>query len=564
MGEEIARISSLDNLLNTAGQCELRLIKDIIKETINLLKDLSKFKALSQKMASDFLLHRFNDPAVSSNIICHFRLIASSWLAAKSPFYEACIPEGFGINTYRNRWLNAPQQEIDPLGMTLFVDVLLRPLRVGLEVTSIGDNQTATHCTYPNASIDLNDNDLPTETTTIHLLRRNNHYDILYEDGHASEEEERINASDVLPQAIPQATKSESAYSFEESYQIPETRFLRYLTTFTPQETNVLPHLVNLRLSESGVDSILKINDRSCVLNVSTAMNPKTFEPENVPLTGLGDIAAFAKDKEREEATLRAQRSRLKETEPKALSRPSSSRSPLARGSILPLGCATEIEHPPLKYAEHIPIIIEPPTILAVNPKQVTNSLVEESLGLQNESGTDYETDWEEDEEETRDEDGAETLFEHGSILTWSSLRDRGSLKSFLAKLKDGLVECLMKEFWDMTNQTPTSTARMHGSPADSSNPSPENNGSLRQQLQNFTPGKRSREDGNDEPPERDEERGSKKPKPVLTPLESSDERLQFACPYRKHDPRKYNVNQWATCALTAREGVARVKFDIP
>jgi hypothetical protein len=572
--DEIARISSLDNLLKRGGKYELRLIRHLINETINLLKDLSIFKALSQKTASDLLLHRLNDPAVSSNIICHFRLIASSWLAAKSPSYEAYIPEGLGIDTYRNRWLNAPQQEIDALGMTLLVDVLLRPLRVGFEVTSIGETQAATHCMYPKISIDPNYNDSSTTTTTIHLLHRNNHYDILYEDVHTVGDEEPNNAPYTLPQAIPQATIAEiDAYSFEGSYRIPETRFFGDLTTFTP---HFLPHLADLSLSEGGLDSVLRSRP-SCALNVHQAVSQETFEPENAPMTspapmtGLGDIISFAKNQELEEDLFRARRIRLKETEPKTLSSPSSMAEPsrsLVRASTPLLGNATDAERSLLKHDENITPNTASSNMLAADAKKLTDSstkaLTEALLGSQNEFGTDYETDWEEEEEEeTGDKDDAETFFERGSILTWSGLRDPGPMKLSLSNVKDGLVECLMKEFWDNANQTLTSIMRTHGSSADSSSPSSENNGNIRQQLQISAPGKRSREDGNDEPPEQDGERGSKKPKSVLTLIENSGERHHFACPYRKHDPRKYNVNQWATCALTAREGVARVKFDI-
>lgn len=35
---------------------------------------------------------------------------------------------------------------------------------------------------------------------------------------------------------------------------------------------------------------------------------------------------------------------------------------------------------------------------------------------------------------------------------------------------------------------------------------------------------------------------------------------LPFACPYRKHDAQKYNVNDWSICALTPQNGIHRVK----
>jgi hypothetical protein len=142
-------------------------------------------------------------------------------------------------------------------------------------------------------------------------------------------------------------------------------------------------------------------------------------------------------------------------------------------------------------------------------------------------------------------------------------LREGDSMKSILGRVKDELVTCLMKEFWDITKQTLNSNLRMYGSPSDSSSPSSDNNGALRTKPSHFTLEKRSREDGNDEPPEQDRGRGSKRPKSGLTPLEISDEPPHFACPYRKHDPRKYNVNEWVACALTPQKGLHRVKFDI-
>jgi hypothetical protein len=546
--EEISRISSLNNLLKTAGQYNIELIRDKINETTSLLKALSKLKTQPLESASDLLLSRLNDSDVSGAIICHFRLIASSWLAAKPTTYAAYIPEGFDINTYRTRWLDAPHQEIDALGMTLLVDVLLRPLRVGFEVTSIRENETATHCEYPKISVVLDDNNLSTRTTTIHLLYRPNHYDIMYTDIRAGENEEVSIASDILPPVRLQVTRAEfDAHSFEESHQIPVIPSLRNLTTFTPQELSILPHLSNLRLSESGVDSILGVSERSRVLKVRTQVGQKTFEPENSRLTGLDDIAAFANVQTQREATFAAQRSRLKDTEPKALTTGLSSTKesgPLAGDSVLPpQEHATKTERSQLKHTENMLQNTDAPSTLAVNSKEVTESSVEESLGSHNDCSTDYESDWE-DEEEALDEEGAGAFFQHGSILSWSHLREGDSIKSILGRVKDELVTCLMEQFWGIAKQTLTSNLRMYGSPSDSSSPSSDNNGTLRTKSSYFTPGKRSREDGNSEPPEQDRGRGSKKPKSGLTPLEISDEPPHFACPYRKHDPRKYNVNE--------------------
>lgn len=579
--EEVARISSLNNLLKTAGQFEIALIQHMINETISLLKDLPKFKSRPPKIASDLLLRRFNNPQVSGSIICHFRLIASSWLVAKSTTYEAHIPEGLEINTYRNRWLNAPHQEIDGLGMRLLVDALLRPLHIGFEVISVGEDKMPIQRTHPKISISQDDTELPTKTVTVFLLYRPSHYDILYTDIDANGEGETNEASNFILEVTPQATGPEfDVFLSQGCYQIPQARFLVGLPTFTPQvtplEDNIVPCLENMRLSESEADPTLAVNQLGCILDVHTAVSHETFKAEIAPLTGLGtglgNITAFAKAQEEEEAVLRAQRSRIKETEPKSFSTPLSSTKisrSLTSDSFLPQGCGTEVKLSKTKHAENIILDKEPLETTTANSTVVAKLLIEESLDADRQFGSDYGSDWEEEEEEEDEEEEASdekylgSFLQHGPILTRTYLRKEASIKSILGKMKNELEECLMKEFWDLANQILTSNTRMHGSPPGASSPSSENNESLRKQSSSSTPGKRFREDDNGEHPERDRERGSKRPKSVLVPFETSGEPPHFACPYRKHDPRRYNVSQWATCALTPKKGVSRVKFDV-
>ncbi|CZR65598.1 uncharacterized protein PAC_15498 [Phialocephala subalpina] len=59
---------------------------------------------------------------------------------------------------------------------------------------------------------------------------------------------------------------------------------------------------------------------------------------------------------------------------------------------------------------------------------------------------------------------------------------------------------------------------------------------------------------------EEEEEEGSKEV--MLDPDDDEDPDLDlgFACPYRKYSPNKYNVTDWAPCALTSRPTIARIK----
>jgi len=72
----------------------------------------------------------------------------------------------------------------------------------------------------------------------------------------------------------------------------------------------------------------------------------------------------------------------------------------------------------------------------------------------------------------------------------------------------------------------------------------------------------RDKDEGGDEF-DGDGKQDTKRPK-IDAPLNVSNEKGKFACPYRKHDPRKYchQVRCWRSCALTPLDTIARVKFD--
>ncbi|CZR70255.1 uncharacterized protein PAC_20156 [Phialocephala subalpina] len=74
--------------------------------------------------------------------------------------------------------------------------------------------------------------------------------------------------------------------------------------------------------------------------------------------------------------------------------------------------------------------------------------------------------------------------------------------------------------------------------------------------------GKRKRSD--DEPPEDDRGQGPKRPMVGISPPNDDSSAIRFACPFRKRDPRKYNMHhdegKWQTCAISSWPTVARVK----
>jgi hypothetical protein len=58
-----------------------------------------------------------------------------------------------------------------------------------------------------------------------------------------------------------------------------------------------------------------------------------------------------------------------------------------------------------------------------------------------------------------------------------------------------------------------------------------------------------------------DDRRPPKRPRVSPSSEPTLQDDPKFACPYRKHNPRKYCVREWRPCALTPLDTIARVKF---
>jgi hypothetical protein len=127
------------------------------------------------------------------------------------------------------------------------------------------------------------------------------------------------------------------------------------------------------------------------------------------------------------------------------------------------------------------------------------------------------------------------------------------------------MVDRLMKEFWIIFNHTlPRWTRQCPSASSNSASTSRLPSGS---DLPTTTPSGREipgRQQGDrrgDEDPDGDPEKnpGGRGKSPEFLP--NTDQiAAPFACPYRKHNPRKYCVADWRSCALGPHKTVARVK----
>lgn len=135
------------------------------------------------------------------------------------------------------------------------------------------------------------------------------------------------------------------------------------------------------------------------------------------------------------------------------------------------------------------------------------------------------------------------------------------SVNSEVSSAKIRIVKSLMEEFWIMFDPGFQSVAAQPET-ASSSVISEDKSSEPSSTAITSQGNKRSRtsQRGHEADEEQDnDENRSKKPKMTSLPSNEKENR-KFACPYRKHDPRKYSIQHWRSCALTPLETVARVK----
>jgi len=171
-------------------------------------------------------------------------------------------------------------------------------------------------------------------------------------------------------------------------------------------------------------------------------------------------------------------------------------------------------------------------------------------------------------EDEEDEEAECETAeLESNFSRIWTSLESgyrisQDLLDMVLERNRSELLEGIMEQFWMYVNQRMGQGIRMHADPSSTSQRATSGSLNASTRTSNLGSGKRSlgMEDEGQDFPEEDDERRAKKPRTPAVSRDALEESAQFACPYRKYDPRKYNFRDWRTCALTPLRTVARVK----
>lgn len=159
-------MKSLHNLLNEAGFQE-DLYEDFADDTFQLLQDAS----LAQDGVA-VVLNAFNDANRAMSIITYLKLLTSSWMQKYPDGYQAYLSES--IQSYCRSSIEPAVCEIEHVGMTALVDVLIKPAGLAVEIHYL-DRSPGTEVNAYRYSPDSG----PT-LATFRLLYRPGHYDILY------------------------------------------------------------------------------------------------------------------------------------------------------------------------------------------------------------------------------------------------------------------------------------------------------------------------------------------------------------------------------------------------
>ncbi|OBT79251.1 hypothetical protein VF21_01854 [Pseudogymnoascus sp. 05NY08] len=181
--EEIARMMSLTSFIETWCGYQEWLFEDMREEVLNLLRDLAATVHVPPTPDSDSLiLLRFIDEEISNAIIYYFRLLASAWLKANAVTYRDFIPDGLGVDNYSKNMIEPAKTEIEHLGMTLLIDVLMKPVGIAVEIVYLDRSEGTDVNSHIIQAEDESGTPIHAGAPMVHLLYRPGHYDILYKE----------------------------------------------------------------------------------------------------------------------------------------------------------------------------------------------------------------------------------------------------------------------------------------------------------------------------------------------------------------------------------------------
>lgn len=175
---ERQRLEQLNSLIENVGGFSPYVFQDFVDETMVLMQKLADLAGHTEQAMTE-LREAFNTPEISNSVMYHFRMLASSYLKGNRETYGAFVTTDTGVEGYCQEVLERHNVEIDHLGLSLLVNVLLKDAGFVLEVAYLDRSAGSQVNTYrfPEEANNRHHTELG---PVIHLLYRPDHYDILY------------------------------------------------------------------------------------------------------------------------------------------------------------------------------------------------------------------------------------------------------------------------------------------------------------------------------------------------------------------------------------------------
>jgi hypothetical protein len=137
-------------------------------------------------------------------------------------------------------------------------------------------------------------------------------------------------------------------------------------------------------------------------------------------------------------------------------------------------------------------------------------------------------------------------------------------IEPFLDPMRQALVDRIMEEFWVLFDQEwDTGFVKEAAGVSPPSGSGSSNGSTTSANSMTFPPIQRKRQREKKDPPEERNGRNPRQPGSSVGLSTGCNDSTRFACPFRKHDSRKYSVYSHRVCALSHWETIARVNYAI-
>ncbi|CEI63785.1 unnamed protein product [Fusarium venenatum] len=157
------------------GNCGWR---EMAEEMLDHLREVAQ-NVSNPQYAHQLNHEKWNEPGTSDSMIYYLRLLVGTFIKNDPTTFEPFVTDGSGVAGYCAQQIDIPNREIEEIGVSALVQILLKPAGFVLEVAMLDRSMGSevNHYRWPEEANGQNEADLG---PIIYLLYRPGHYDVLY------------------------------------------------------------------------------------------------------------------------------------------------------------------------------------------------------------------------------------------------------------------------------------------------------------------------------------------------------------------------------------------------